>query len=198
MTETDRITIARRLARAGVGRLAILGNSPMPPQEEIRCAERIVSLGLPVELDAFVKTKEEIDIAKRVGLWGVDILVGVNDALLPRGKTGADIVERCKNLSGYAKQKGLNTCLMGMDATRTRPEFLQQVITALEPYVDEFTIGDSLGTISPYGLRYLIELVTSWTKTGRCICTTIRRWRSPTRWPPCWAAPPLSRRLSTG
>src|SRR5262245_48516273 len=106
MTETDRITIARHLAKAGVGRLAILGNSPMPPQEDIRCAEKIVSLGLRVQLDAFVKTKEEIDIAKRVGLWGVDILVGVNDALLPRGKTGADIVERCKSLSGYAKQQG--------------------------------------------------------------------------------------------
>ena len=164
MTEADRLAIARRLAEIGVGRLAILGNSPMPPQPDIRCAEKIVALGLPVELDAFVKTKEEIDIAKRVGLWGVDILVGVNDALLPRGKIGADIIERCKTLTGYAKQQGLNTCLMGMDATRTRPEFLRQVIAALEPYVDEFTIGDSLGTISPYGLCYLIELVTSWTK----------------------------------
>lgn len=164
LSEADRITIARRLSDIGVGRMAILGNSPLPPDSDIRCAEKIVALGLPARLDAFVKTKEEIDIAKRVGLWGVDILVGVNDALLPAGKTGTDIIERCKSLSGYAKQQGLNTCLMGMDSTRTRPEFLQQVIHALEPYVDEFTIGDSLGTISPYGLRYLLELVTSWTK----------------------------------
>jgi isopropylmalate/homocitrate/citramalate synthase len=163
LSEADRIEIARRLAAIGVGRLAILGNSPLPPDTDIRCAEKIVALELPPRLDAFVKTKEEIDIAKHVGLWGVDILVGVNDALLPFGRTGADILERCKSLTGYAKQQGLNTCLMGMDATRTRPEFLREVITALHSYVDEFTIGDSLGTISPYGLRYLIELVTSWT-----------------------------------
>lgn len=164
LSEADRIAIAKRLAEVGVGRMAILGNSPLPPDSDIRCAEKIVALGLPTQLDAFVKTREEIDIAKRVGLWGVDILVGVNDALLPAGRTGADIIERCKSLSGYAKQQGLNTCLMGMDSTRTRPEFLQQVIHALEPYVDEFTIGDSLGTISPYGMRYLLELVTSWTR----------------------------------
>jgi isopropylmalate/homocitrate/citramalate synthase len=164
MSEADRIAIAKRLSEIGVGRLAVLGNSPLPPDSDIRCAEKIVALGLPVQLDAFVKSKEEIDIARRVGLRGVDILVGVNDALLPAGKTGADILDRCKSLSGYAKQQGLHTCLMGMDATRTRPEFLQQAIVGLEPYVDEFTIGDSLGTISPYGLRYLLELVTSWTR----------------------------------
>jgi len=100
----------------------------------------------------------------RAGVRTDDILVGVNDALLPRGKTGADIVDRCKMLTGYAKQQGLHTCLMGMDSTRTRPEFLHEVIAALEPYCDEFTIGDSLGTISPYGLRFLIELVVGWTK----------------------------------
>jgi homocitrate synthase NifV len=164
LSEADRIAIAKRLSAVGVGRLAVLGNSPLPPDSDIRCAEKIVALDLPVQLDAFVKSKEEIDIAKRVGLWGVDILVGVNDALLPAGKSGADILERCKSLSGYAKQQGLHTCLMGMDATRTRPEFLHEAIGALEPYVDEFTIGDSLGTISPYGLRYLLELVTSWTR----------------------------------
>jgi homocitrate synthase NifV len=164
LSTADRVEIAERLADIGVGRLAILGNSPLPPEEDVRCAERIVALGLPTKLDAFVKTKEEIDIAKGVGLWGVDILVGVNDELLPRGKTGADIINRCKMLSGYAKQQGLHTCLMGMDSTRTRPEFLQEVIVALEPYCDEFTIGDSLGTISPYGLRFLMELVVGWTK----------------------------------
>jgi homocitrate synthase NifV len=163
MSEPDRIEIARRLAAIGVGRMAILGNSPLPSDTDVRCAEKIAALELPARLDAFVKTKAEIDIAKRVGLWGVDILVGLNEALLPSGRTGADILERCKSLTGYAKQQGLNTCLMGMDATRTRPEFLHEVITALESYVDEFTIGDSLGTISPYGLRYLIELVTNWT-----------------------------------
>jgi len=163
LSEADRIAIAKRLSDIGVRRLSILGNSPLPSDGDIRCAEKIVALGLPVQLGAFVKTKEEIDIAKRIGLWGVDILVGVNDNLLPRGKTGADIIDRCKALTGYARQQGLHTCLMGMDSTRTRPEFLKSVLATLEPYVDEFTIGDSLGTISPYGLRYLIELVTTWT-----------------------------------
>ena len=163
LSEADRITIAKRVAEIGVGRLAILGYSPMPSAEDIRCAEKIMALELPVQLDAFVKSKEEIDIAKGVGLSSVEILVNVNDARLPRGKAGAHIIDRCKTLAGHSKQQGLHTCLMAMDATRTRPEFLQEVITALEPYCDEFTIGDSKGAISPYGLSLLLELVAGWT-----------------------------------
>lgn len=163
IAESDKIEIAKRLCDLGVPRLSLLGNSPMPPAEDIRAAEKIVALGLPIRIGAFVKTLEEIDIAARIGLWGVTILVGVNDALLPPGRSGADILDRCKLLGGHAKQLGLHACLMGMDATRTRPEFLRQVVASIEPYCDEITIGDSLGVISPYGLRYLIELVTSWT-----------------------------------
>nr|NIS42119.1 hypothetical protein [Desulfuromonadales bacterium] len=77
------------LSDIGVGRLSILGNSPMPSEADIRCAEKIVALDLPVQLSAFVKTVEEIDIAKQTGLPSVDILVGVNDALLPAGKSGS-------------------------------------------------------------------------------------------------------------
>jgi homocitrate synthase NifV len=163
LSEVDRIAIAKRLAEIGVGRLAILGYSPMPSDEDIGCAEKIVALDLSVKLDAFVKTEEEIDVAKKIGLWGVDILVNVNDAKLTRGQTGADIINRCKTLTDHAMQQGLHTCLMGMDSTGTRPEFLKEVITTLEPYYDEFTIGDSKGTISPYGLSFLLRLVRSWT-----------------------------------
>jgi isopropylmalate/homocitrate/citramalate synthase len=163
LSEADRIAIAKRLSDIGVARLSILGNSPMPSQSDIRCAEKIVALDLPVQLSAFVKTVEEIDIAKQTGLPSVDILVGVNDALLPAGKSGSDIIDLCRRLTGYAKQQGLHTCLMGMDATRTRPEFLERVIRELTPSCDEITIGDSLGTISPYGMRHLVGLVASWT-----------------------------------
>ena len=157
LSEPDRIAIAKRLAEIGIGRLAILGYSPMPSDNDIGCAEKIVALDLPVKLDAFVKTKEEIDIAKKIGLWGVDILVNVNDAKLLRGRTGADIINRCKTLTAHAMEQRLHTCLMGMDSTGTRPEFLKEVITALEPHYDEFTVADSMGTISPYGLSFLLK-----------------------------------------
>jgi isopropylmalate/homocitrate/citramalate synthase len=164
ISTADRTAIARALSELGVPRLSVLGNSPMPSAEDIRSAEQIIALDLPAKLGSFVKTKEEIDLAARIGLWGVTILVGVNDALLPPGVTGADVIERSRALTSRAKEAGLHTCFMGMDATRTRPEFLQQVILALEPSCDEFTLGDSLGVIAPWGLRHLVELATAWTK----------------------------------
>lgn len=160
----QRLDIARMLDAAGVHRLSILGNSPQPTAGEIRSAEAIVRLGLQAKLGAFVKTKEEIETCARIGLWGVTILVGVNDAVLTGGRNGQDIVDQCKSLTSTARELNLHTCLMGMDATRTSPEFLKRLVTELDPYFDEFVIGDSLGRISPFGMRHLVSLVGKWTR----------------------------------
>lgn len=164
ITEADKIAIATHLNELGVPRMSVLGYSPCPPDDEIKTIEKILSLELSIQFGAFVKSQHEIDIAARIGLWGVTILVLSNEAALPKGKTGADIIDRVKYLTEYAKERGLHTCFMAMDATRSRLEFLQSVIKAAEPYCDEFTIGDSLGVASPYGFQYLIQNVCSWTE----------------------------------
>ena len=163
ISEPDMIEIAKRLSALGVPRISVLGNSPRPTIEEVASAEKIVSLGLPTKLGAFVKTEAEIETAVQIGLWGVTILVGVNDALLPGDMTGADIIERSRRMTRHAKERGLHSCFMAMDSTRTRPEFLKEVVLAVEPDCDEITIADSAGVVSPYGIRYLIREVTSWT-----------------------------------
>ena len=160
----NKIAIASALSELGVDRLAILGNSPMATEAQISSAKKLIGLDLPVRLDGLFKTIEEIKLAKEIGLWGVEILVGVNDRLLTSGNGRHHILERCKSLTGYAKELGLHTCLFGVDATRTSEDFLEEVVTTLETYYDEFTIADSSGTISPYGLQYLTERVGTWTK----------------------------------
>ena len=160
----NKIAIASALTELGVDRLAILGNSPMATEAQISSAKKLIGLDLPVRLDGLFKTIEEIKLAKEIGLWGVEILVGVNDRLLTSGNGRHHILERCKSLTGYAKELGLHTCLFGGDATRTSEDFLEEVVTTLETYYDEFTIADSSGTISPYGLQYLTERVGTWTK----------------------------------
>ncbi|MEQ8964968.1 MAG: hypothetical protein RID91_04015 [Azospirillaceae bacterium] len=163
ITEADKVDIARRLADIGVPRLSVLGNSPRPTATDIRIAEKIVACDLPVLLGAFVKTREEIDIAANIGLAGVTMLVGANDALLPPGEDGDTILDKARTLTGHARKRGLHTCFMAMDATRSRPEFLRALLAAVEPDCDEITIADSLGVASPFGFRHLIELVATWT-----------------------------------
>jgi isopropylmalate/homocitrate/citramalate synthase len=163
ISEADKIAIATHLSESGVRRMSVLGYSPCPPDEEIKTIEKILDLGLPIQFGSFVKSQHEIDIAAEIGLWGVTILVLSNEAALPRGKTGADIIDRVQQLTEYAKAKGLHTCLMAMDATRCRMEFLESVVQAAEPACDEITIADSLGVASPYGFQFLIQNVCQWT-----------------------------------
>ena len=144
-THRDRIEIAKSLANCRCSADRSARKFSPSTRSEIASAEAIASLGLPAKVGALVKTEDEIDICRRIGLWGVTILVGVNDKVLTGGRTGADIIDRCRALTNRAKEHGLHTCLMGMDATRTRPEFLEKVVRTLDPYLDEYTISELPG-----------------------------------------------------
>ena len=111
-----------------------------------------------------MKTTQEIDICAEIGLWGVTILVGINDKVLTNKRTGQYVIDRCKELLARARKRDLHVTFMGMDCTRTTPAFLEKVVVELDPYFDEYVIADSLGRITPFGIRYLSSLVCQWTK----------------------------------
>ena len=164
ISESNKLELAQRLAAIGIPRLSILGNSPQPSKTDIRVAQKIVGLGLAVHLGAFVKTENEIRLAAELGLDGVSILVWINDQLLPTGITGAHVLEKSTRCVSLARELGLHVCFMAMDATRTRPTFLEQVIVQVNDICDEIAIADSIGVASPFGFRYLMERVTEWTQ----------------------------------
>tara|TARA_B100001093_G_scaffold506064_1_gene564369 strand:+ start:1335 stop:2543 length:1209 start_codon:yes stop_codon:yes gene_type:complete len=163
-SHADRINIAKGLDDAGIHRMAVLGNSPSPTPDEIKSAQAIVDLDLKSKIGAFVKTTQEIDICAEIGLWGVTILVGINDKVLTNKRTGQYVIDRCKELLARARKRDLHVTFMGMDCTRTTPAFLEKVVVELDPYFDEYVIADSLGRITPFGIRYLSSLVCQWTK----------------------------------
>ncbi len=163
LSEPDKIAIARQLDAIGVPRIAVLGNSPRPTPDEVRAAEKIAGLGLACRIGSFAKTAHEIRLAADIGLWGVTVLVGANDALLPDGRSGDDLVANSRGLMEVGKEHGLHTTFMAMDATRTRPEFLRRLLAGVEAASDEIVIADSLGVASPWGFQHLIELARSWT-----------------------------------
>ena len=130
LCEADKIEIARELDAIGVPRIAVLGNSPRPTPDEVRAAEKIVGLGLACRIGSFAKSRHEIRLAADIGLWGVTVLVGVNDGLLPAGWNGDDLVAHSRGLMEYAREQGLHTTFMAMDATRTGPGFLSAACCA--------------------------------------------------------------------
>ena len=163
LSGADKVAIAQQLDAIGVPRIAVLGNSPRPTPDEVREAETIAGLGLACRIGSFAKTAHEIRLAADIGLWGVTVLVGANDALLPDGRSGDDLVARSRGLMEAGKERGLHTTFMAMDATRTRPEFLRRLLAGVEAASDEIVIADSLGVASPWGFQHLIELARTWT-----------------------------------
>ncbi|MFC1803933.1 hypothetical protein ACFL0D_08225, partial [Thermoproteota archaeon] len=97
-------------------------------------------------------------------LWGVTILTSVNKNRLKTNKSGSEIIDKVIKLTSLAKDYGLYTIFMAGDSTRTQPEFLQEVIVKVQENCDELCIADSFGAISPFGYRYLVEQVNSWTE----------------------------------
>ncbi len=159
----DRVEIAKTLDQAGIHRMAIIGNSPTPTRGDINSAEKIVELELKARTSGFVKTKDEITICQKIGIKDIVILVGVNDATFTGGQRKSKVLDSSKDLICHAKNLDLHVTFMGMDTTRASPKFLKQVISELEPLFDEYAIGDSLGRMTPYGIQYLVDLISSWT-----------------------------------
>ena len=160
---SERIEIAKILNEAGIHRIAIIGNSPKPTKGDIKSAEKIVELGLKTRTSGFVKTIAEITTCYKIGLKDITILVGVNEKTLSPGTNGKTIIDNSKQLIDHAKTLGLHVTFMGMDTTRATPEFLKYLFSQLEPMFDEYAIGDSLGRMTPFGIQYLVELISSWT-----------------------------------
>lgn len=161
ISDEDKIAIATQLSEIGVSRIRVLG--PKPRSDEISIVEEILSLGLPVQIGSLVQKQEDIEISAQIGLWGVLVNIGVSAIRIPDGKTEMDVIEESKRLTRFAKKQGLHTCFLMGDTTHTRPEFLKQLILAVQENCDELGFADS-GAVSPFGFRYLIEQVTSWTK----------------------------------
>jgi isopropylmalate/homocitrate/citramalate synthase len=74
------------------------------------------------------------------------------------------VLDRMINAIGYAKEQGMHVVFFGIDATRTSPEFLQQVYTAAvnDAHADEVVLVDTLGIAAPQGIRTMVKMLKSW------------------------------------
>ncbi|MFP6729979.1 MAG: hypothetical protein VCD50_07435 [Alphaproteobacteria bacterium] len=163
LTRDDKIRIAEALAEAGVHRISVLGNSPTPTPEEIDDVREIARRNFMPPLCAFVKSPFEIDVAADLGLWGVVILISVNERFFGDGQSGDTVIETARSLAGQARSKGLHVALMAMDSTRARPDYLRRFVAETEADWDELVVCDSIGVVSPWGFEHLVATVRSWT-----------------------------------
>ena len=163
LARDDKIRIAEALAEVGVHRISVLGNSPTPTPDEIDDVREIARRNFMPPLCAFVKSPYEIGVSADLGLWGVVILISVNERFFGDGQSGDSVIETAQTLAAQAKSKGLHVAMMAMDSTRARPEYFRRFVADTESHWDELVVCDSIGVVSPWGFEHLIATVRGWT-----------------------------------
>ena len=148
-----KLEIARLLDALGVHDIEA---GTVASSEEDRDAIRaMVEADLKAELTVLCRGLEkDIDLAAELGVRGVRLSFPVSEverAHKLKGISDAEYLERAKALTGYAKGMGLDVIFSPYDTTRADPDFLEELVAALDAAgtVDRLRIVDTTGCALP-------------------------------------------------
>lgn len=168
----DKTTLARLIAQTGVQQIALM---PAIHASEAELVRSLVDSGLKRQIVASTMMRRTaIEHAKTCGVRQVILFHAVSDRLLflrdleiakdPRfkGKTIDDdiplpVIQRSRERMllhalehvRYAAEQGLKICFAAEDASRADSNFLVDCINTLSPYIDEFLLCDTVGSLTP-------------------------------------------------
>lgn len=157
----EKVRIAQKLDEIGVQRIE--AGFPMVSQEDREAIKEVVKLGLNAKILAMVRTvKEDVDAALECGVWGV-VCEGPTSQIHLKYRYGwseEELMRRAVQSVSYAKERGLYVSFMGVDSTRTDPEFTIRLAKALTAVgLDSITLTDSFCTVLPHAFAYLVNKV---------------------------------------
>lgn len=164
MNSEDKLSIAKKLALAGVDRIE--AGFPASSEEDRIAVEKIVKEVKGAEIWGFgrcnvndIKTSVEAGVKYTV----CEILTSPHK-MKAWDLTEETVLKRIRDAISYAKQENLYTAFFAVDATRANPEFLKKAYqTAVkECGADEVVVVDTLGVATPEAMAYLTRLVKSW------------------------------------
>jgi homocitrate synthase NifV len=155
---TEKVAIARALARAGVPEVE--AGTPAMGQEEILAIRAIVEANLPLTTIAWCRMRQaDVDAAIAAGVSMVNVSIPTSDVQIAAKLGGGRVValEMLKRVVGYARQRGLDVAVGGEDSSRADVEFLTEVIaTAKSLGARRFRIADTLSVLDPDSTYALI------------------------------------------
>jgi methanogen homocitrate synthase len=158
----ERVRIAAALDEAGVGRVE--AGMPAVSQEDFEAVREVARLGLRARVLAYARClTRDVDLALRADVSGVVIDVPVSSHLIryAYGWSEEETVGRAVKVVEYAKQHGLSVVFFAVDSTRADVGFLRRVLESVQNLVDSIAIVDTFGVASPFAMRYLTNLVKS-------------------------------------
>jgi methanogen homocitrate synthase len=157
--KADKIAIARKLDEIGVPQIE--AGFPAVSALEKDAVSEVKAQGLSADILALSRlTKEDIDTCLDCDIDMVLLFIASSELHL-RYKlrmTQEEALNRTAQMVQYANDHGLKTSFSTEDTTRTDLEFLRRIYKIAEDHgADRIGITDTVGCISPEGMRYLAK-----------------------------------------
>lgn len=162
LTTEDKVAIAIQLDKLGVHEIEV--GTPAASNADREAARQIAALGLKKsKVTALARAKkEDIDLLSELGVWGANISMPIGDLqreVKLKIKSKEEYIEKCMEITSYARSKGLHVNLSPYDTTRCDINFLLDVIrtVAASGKVDRIRLVDTVGSASPDGIAYMVR-----------------------------------------
>ncbi len=157
-SKEDKLEIARKLDQVKIPQIE--AGFPIVSQREREAIKQITHEGLDATILGLARTKiEDIDVALDCDVDGIITFMGTSDIHLEHKmhKGRQEILTICMKAVEYAKDYGLFVAFSAEDATRTDIDFLKRIYNKAEEYgADRVHIADTVGAITPQGMKYLM------------------------------------------
>lgn len=165
MDRNAKLEIARMLDDLGV--YEIEAGTVASSEEDRAAISAIVGAGLNARISVLCRGMEkDIDLARSLGVWGVRLsfpISRIERAHKLKGMSDAAYLARALELSGYARENGLAVIFSPYDTTRAEPEFLAELVAALEASgaVERLRIVDTTGCALPEAITEIVGQIRS-------------------------------------
>lgn len=162
----DKVTIAQVLDDLGVD--TIEAGFPANSPGELDAVRAIADAGLKAEICSLNRcTQADLDASIQAEVDAAHVFIATSDIHLTHKlkMSREQVLERATWAIDYAKAHGLVVEFSSEDATRTDLAFLKEVHRCVqEAKVDRIDVADTVGTISPTAMKYLIRELREVTK----------------------------------
>src|SRR3990172_1139558 len=153
-----KVQIAQVLDDLGVD--SIEAGFPANSPGEFDAVRAVVDAGLKAKICTLNRcTKEDLDASIKADVDEAHVFIATSDIHLKHKlkMTREQVLEKAVWAIDYAKAHGFVVEFSAEDATRTELAFLKQVhLRAQEAKVDRIDVPDTVGSITPPAMRYLI------------------------------------------
>lgn len=149
-SRSEKLMIARRLARAGVPELEV--GTPALGTEEIETIRAIVGLELGCRLTVWCRaTEEDLEAARACAVPAVHISLPVSRIQLrAMGHDKAWTLRQIAEMTGLARRQSGYVSVGAQDASRADPSFLARCVTvARQAGADRLRLADTVGVWNP-------------------------------------------------